>query len=424
MQKNVASQKIQVFAFIPSTGLPKTGDAANITAYVSKDHGSVTVLGDTSAAEMDATNAKGVYLFDLTQSETNADELTFTAKSSTSDVSIVPRFISTNPPNFTAASIDSNGRVDVIKIAGTAQTARDIGNALPSAAAGVSGGLPTIDAALNVSTLAVDSGTAQAGGAATITLRSGASATDSLFNGSVITIYGGTGAGQSRVIVGYVGSTKVATVGRNWATNPDSTSVYKIHGLAVPRVDDNLAVIVQTGTGTGQLDFTSGVVKANATQLLGGTIPAVNITGVPLVDVKYVLGTIVTSATAGLLDVNVKRFNNVVAVSLPTNFDVTSIDASGRVKTQTNVTKNTALAGFTFVMTDSTTHAPKTGLTVTSQRSLNGGSFASTTNSAAEVANGEYTIDLSAADMNANTVMFRFTATGADDLFIEILTTQ
>lgn len=126
MFKNVASQKIQLFAFDATTNVPKTGDAANITAYVSKDHGAVTVLGDTSATEMDATNAAGNYVFDLTQAETNADELTFSAKSSTANIKIVPRFISTNPPNYTAASIDSNGRVDIIKVAGTTQTAGDI----------------------------------------------------------------------------------------------------------------------------------------------------------------------------------------------------------------------------------------------------------------------------------------------------------
>ena len=111
MLKNVAGQKIQLFAFVPSTGLPKTGDAANLTAYVSKDHGSVTVLADTSAAEMDATNAKGVYVFDLAQGETNADELTFSAKSSTSDVSIVSRFVTTVP----ASGVAAQTTVDAIK---------------------------------------------------------------------------------------------------------------------------------------------------------------------------------------------------------------------------------------------------------------------------------------------------------------------
>ena len=38
-------------------------------------------------------------------------------------------------------SVDANGRVDVIKVAGTTQTARDIGGAVPAAAAGASGGL-------------------------------------------------------------------------------------------------------------------------------------------------------------------------------------------------------------------------------------------------------------------------------------------
>lgn len=120
MFKNIASQKIQVFAFDATTSVPKTGDAANITAYVSKDHGAVTVLGDTSATEMDATNAPGVYVFDLTQGETNGDELTFSAKSSTANIKIVPRFISTNPPLFTTFAVDASGRIDIGKLLGTA----------------------------------------------------------------------------------------------------------------------------------------------------------------------------------------------------------------------------------------------------------------------------------------------------------------
>lgn len=132
MFKNVASQKAIVFAFDSTTNLPKTGDAANLTAYVSKDYGTVTVLGDTSATEMDATNAKGYYLFDLTQAETNADTLLFSAKSSTANIVVVgaPATVFTNPPLFTSLSVDSNGRVDVIKVAGTTQTARDLGTSV------------------------------------------------------------------------------------------------------------------------------------------------------------------------------------------------------------------------------------------------------------------------------------------------------
>lgn len=102
MFKNTASQKIQLFAFDATTGVAKTGDAANITAYVSIDYGAVTVLGDTTATEMDATNAPGWYMFDLTQAETNGNDLLFTAKSSTANIKIVGRPVCTVPASFQA----------------------------------------------------------------------------------------------------------------------------------------------------------------------------------------------------------------------------------------------------------------------------------------------------------------------------------
>lgn len=118
MFKNVASQKVRVFAFDATTNLPKSGDAANISAYISKDFGAVTQLTDTSATEEDATNAKGYYLFDITQTETNADSINVTGKSSTANIVVigVPAHIYTVPANFTAFSLDSSGRVDAIKI--------------------------------------------------------------------------------------------------------------------------------------------------------------------------------------------------------------------------------------------------------------------------------------------------------------------
>jgi hypothetical protein len=127
MFKNVASQKIALFAFDATSNVPKTGDAANLTAYVSKDHGAVTVLGDTSATEFDATNAPGWYWFDLTQAETNADNLMFTGKSATANIKIVGRALTTLPANFGATSINSSGQLDMIKMAGTTLTGRDIG---------------------------------------------------------------------------------------------------------------------------------------------------------------------------------------------------------------------------------------------------------------------------------------------------------
>jgi hypothetical protein len=73
-----------------------------------------------------------------------------------------------------------------------------------------------------------DTGTAQAGTSTSITLKSSSSSSDDYFNGLYITITGGTGAGQVRIITDYVGSTKVATVDRAWTTAPNSSSTYSI----------------------------------------------------------------------------------------------------------------------------------------------------------------------------------------------------
>ncbi len=98
--------------------------------------------------------------------------------------------------------------------------------------------------------------------------------------------------------------------------------------------------------------------------------------------------------------------------------------SGGAVKTQSAVKKNAALAGFEFLLIQSADHiSPKTGATVTAQRSIDGAAFGSCTNSVAEVANGIYKISLSAGDLNGDTITLQFTASGADARFITILTT-
>jgi len=76
-------------------------------------------------------------------------------------------------------------------------------------------------------------GTAQAGGASTITLAAGASASDDAYTGMTIRTTGGTGSGQSRVLSDYVGSTKVATASEAWTTPPDATTTYSIDAQVV-----------------------------------------------------------------------------------------------------------------------------------------------------------------------------------------------
>ena len=85
---------------------------------------------------------------------------------------------------------------------------------------------------------------------------------------------------------------------------------------------------------------------------------------------------------------------------------------------------NTALSDIPFLMVLSSDHvSPATGLTVTATRSIDGGTtFAATTGTVTEAANGAYHFDASAADMNGAIVTFKFSAATADDTFISIRT--
>jgi len=99
-----------------------------------------------------------------------------------------------------------------------------------------------------------------------------------------------------------------------------------------------------------------------------------------------------------------------------------TVDAVNSVKVQVPVKRNTALADFPFVMSDSSGN-PLTGLTVAAARSIDSAAFAACTNTpATERSNGSYFIDLSAADLNGICVILRFSATGARDLFVSLLT--
>lgn len=85
LQKNVASQKWRVFAFNVTDGTAKTGDAANITAKISKDWAAAAATNDVNPTETE----DGFYNFDLTQAESNADALDIFPESSTADIAVI-----------------------------------------------------------------------------------------------------------------------------------------------------------------------------------------------------------------------------------------------------------------------------------------------------------------------------------------------
>lgn len=97
-----------------------------------------------------------------------------------------------------------------------------------------------------------ETGTAQAGADASITLAaSGPSSTDDAYKGMIIDLTGGTGSGQKAVITAYNGTTKVATIladsaDGDWTTNPSTDTTYSIRACAVYTP---VSASLKTGTG-------------------------------------------------------------------------------------------------------------------------------------------------------------------------------
>lgn len=146
---------------------------------------------------------------------------------------------------LTAAAIATDA-ITAAKIAADAITAVKIATGAITAAKFAAGAIDAAaiaTGAIDADALAADavtemnadfithSGTAQAGGASTITLAAGASAVDNLYMGQTVLIVSGAGAGQINQVIAYNGTSKVVSCPIAWATNPDATSVYRLIGV-------------------------------------------------------------------------------------------------------------------------------------------------------------------------------------------------
>ena len=277
--KNVAGQKITVLAWDTALDEPKTGDAAQITAYISKDGGGAVQTNDVNPTELDAANMKGLYQFDATQAESNADLVDLLAASATANVKLDPVSIYTIDPAVYKADVsglatsaalathdgnlathDGNlaALAAVVALEATSLAIKAKTDNLPGSPAATGDAMALTAGATsaqlvddiwdeiltgathNIPTSAgrrlreiadvevLDSGMAQGGTASTIILAAAASALDLFYDHTIIVITEGTGAGQARGNDGYVGSTRTATVHSDWVVIPDSSSKYEI----------------------------------------------------------------------------------------------------------------------------------------------------------------------------------------------------
>ncbi len=237
---------------------------------------------------------------------------------------------------------------------------------------------PSVNANLavtaNIPVVVIRSGTAQGGTATIIRLDAGASATSSLYNNDLITITGGAGAGQTRTIIQYDGSTKFAGVDRPWITTPNNTSTFDIYASTTPTLysDQGFAqagsattitlqstasasndiyngsiVTILAGTGAGQ--------TREITDYVGGTkVVTVDTAWAVDPDSQSTYAVIPTASgtgsSGGTSDVNVVSWAGEGVGTLPTNFSVLAIDSLGQVTVGTNNDKT----GYSLTITPPT----------------------------------------------------------------------
>jgi len=219
----------------------------------------------------------------------------------------------TNAPtagDFTATMKTSIGTA-VAASAVASVTGNVGGNVTGSVGSVASGGIARASFAADTGLQTIRSNTAQAGASTTITLDASASATDSFYNWNEIYITGGTGVGQVREILGYVGATKVATV-RAWTTNPDNTSTFAIRP-AISVWDDITASHLTSGSTGSSLNAAGSAGDPWATSLPGA----------------YGAG------TAGFIvgtNLNATVSSRMATFTLPTNFSSLAITAGGIVQ--------------------------------------------------------------------------------------------
>ena len=94
----------------------------------------------------------------------------------------------------------------------------------------------------------------------------------------------------------------------------------------------------------------------------------------------------------------------------------------GDIATEDRYRKGLALTGLTFVLVNKSTGAAITSGSVTTKITKDGGTQGTTTNSAAHEGNGQWSINLTAAEMDADIVGLAMTHTNALTLYVTLKT--
>lgn len=419
MATRAQEQVFEYVAWDTSANSYVTGDVANHTIMWLKNGVATTAAG--TPAEVNSSFCPGTYRVTASPTETDCFVGAIAGKSTTSKVAIFGPTIAFE--YIPAVSAGATGGLPIL----------DASNSIRAVVASVSAGamaavsISSVTGAVGSVTAGVLVGSVSAGAMAAVSISSVTGAVGSVT--TPVTIGAVSAGAMSAVTISSVTGSVGSVTGAVGSVTGSVGSV--VAGVIVGSVSAGAMAGVSISSVTGSVgSVTAGVIVGSvsagaistASFAAAARVPSnifqVNSVNVPA-SAGYMAvdwGTVVNqTATVGLTNTTISTTQTVSAVTGPVTVGAINGTAS-------NIKKNQALAGFQFIMTDSTTHAPKTGVTVTAVRSINGGAFAACANSATEISNGWYTIDLAASDLNGNTIALRFTGASSDDRDILIVT--
>lgn len=369
---------------------------ATVAVNISKAGATGAAAGGT-VSQVDATNMPGLYKIALTTTDTNTlGDLSFHCTATSADPT---DFVDQVCANILGDTLPANAtQINSVSTSSVTTISANQGTTQPLNFTGTGGSALVKSDMTDIAGAAVSTTTAQIGvNVVNINAQTATAAAGVTFPSSI--------ASPTNITAGTI---TTATNLTNAPTSGDFTATMKTSLNASTPASITGAVGSVTGNVGGNVVGSVGSVTGN----VGGSVSSV--TGA-VGSVTGNVGGSVASVTGAVGSVTGNVGGSVASVTGAVTVGAINATAS-------NLKKNNGLNNFELVMTDSTTHAPKTGLTVTAQRSIDGGAFANCTNSVTEVANGVYAINLASTDLNGAVITFRFTATGADDKLVTIVT--
>lgn len=397
-----------------NSGNFQTGDSANITVRGVGD-GSEYTPAAPNVTEMDATNLPGIYKVSLAAGENNYSIVLLGGKSSTAACVVQPvqwtNEMNSNQVQILGTSVSTPATAGILDV-----NVKNIDNDAASASGTVTFPNATLASTTNITagtittvgTLTTYTGnTIQTGDSFARIGVAGAGLTNIDLPDQTMNIVGnitGNLSGSVGSVTGNVGGSVASVVG---AVGSVTGAVGSVTGNVGGNVTGSVGSVVgAVGSVTGAVGSVAGNVGGNVVGTVASVVGAVgSVTG-------NVGGNVTGSVASVVGNIGGNVVGSVASVTAPV-----SIAAS-----QIFIKKNSILTGFQFVMTDSTTHIPLAGLTVTATRSIDGGAFGACANAVIEIANGWYKITLAATDTNGTTIALSFTATDADDRNLTLVT--